>query len=87
MKATIVNFRTARHHQTQNQLVLKVDGVSDKSAAEKLVGKKVSYKCDGKSSKIISGEVTSAHGNSGAIRARFEKGLPGQSIGTSIELN
>ncbi|MFP4656174.1 MAG: 50S ribosomal protein L35ae [Candidatus Woesearchaeota archaeon] len=87
MKATIVNFRTARHHQTYNQMVLKAEGIADKEAAGKLVGKKVTYKCVGKSGKTISGQITGAHGNSGALKARFDSGLPGQAIGTSIEIN
>ncbi len=86
MKATIVNFRTARHHQTYNQVVLKAEGISDKEAASKLVGKKVSFACSGSSAKTIAGEVTAPHGNSGALRARFERGLPGQAIGTSIDI-
>ncbi len=86
MKATIVNFRTARHHQTQNQLVLKVADVKDKDSAAKMIGRKVSYRCTGKAGKTISGEITAAHGNSGALRARFEKGIPGQALGTQIDI-
>ena len=30
----------------------------------------------------IEGRISAAHGNSGAIRAIFERGLPGQALGT-----
>ena len=50
-------------------------GYNDNST--ELIGKKVTYKT--KNQEII-GEVTSLHGVKGAIRVRFEKGMPGQSI-------
>ncbi len=81
-----MNFRSARHHQDQNQLIVSVSSVSDRNSAEKLIGKKVSYSCEGKQKKVISGEVASAHGNSGALRAIFEKGLPGQCIGRKVKI-
>ena len=37
--------------------------------------------------KIIQGKVAGAHGNKGVIRAIFEKGLPGQSVGTEVEIS
>ncbi|MFW6230547.1 MAG: 50S ribosomal protein L35ae [Nanoarchaeota archaeon] len=86
MNAVIVNFRTARHHQTGNQAVLKIDSVADKDAAEKLVGKKVSFACEGKDKKVIAGKISAAHGNSGAVRALFECGLPGQAIGKTVKV-
>ncbi|MFA4983551.1 MAG: 50S ribosomal protein L35ae, partial [Candidatus Micrarchaeia archaeon] len=36
--------------------------------------------------KEIIGKVSKAHGNSGAVLARFDKGLPGQAIGTEVEI-
>jgi ribosomal protein L35AE/L33A len=33
------------------------------------------------------GRVSKAHGNSGAVLLRFDKGLPGQAVGTEIEIN
>ena len=34
--------------------------------------------------KEINGKVASAHGNKGALRVIFEKGLPGQSVGQKV---
>ena len=81
MNATIVNFRRGKHRQTCNQAIIKVEKVDDIDAAKKLVGKSVKYVCEGKSKTEIVGKVASSHGNSGAIRVLFEKGLPGQAIG------
>ncbi|MCB1084399.1 MAG: 50S ribosomal protein L35ae, partial [Simkania sp.] len=37
--------------------------------------------------KDITGEVRSAHGNSGALRVLFETGMPGQAIGKTVAIN
>jgi len=60
-----------------------VDGVSGKAASEKLMGKKVEWTTP--SGKKILGEVTRTHGKK-AVVVRFEKGLPGQSLGTELEI-
>jgi large subunit ribosomal protein L35Ae len=84
MEGTIVNFRTARHHQYDNHMVIKPEGYSEREKAKSLVGKTVVWTTE--TGKEIKGKVASAHGNSGAIRAIFEKGMPGQSVGTKIKI-
>lgn len=64
-------------------MILSVEGVSSREKAQELVGKTVNYNT-GK--RTISGEVASAHGNSGAIRVIFETGMPGQALGKEVEL-
>lgn len=86
MQGTIVNFKSSRHRQTGNQAVIKIVDLVSREDAEKLVGKKVSYACEGKDKKVIAGEIRSAHGNSGAVRALFEKGLPGQAVGAKVSI-
>jgi large subunit ribosomal protein L35Ae len=84
MEGTIVNFRQGRHTQTTNQMVIEVEGLDSKDKAAKLAGKKVTFTT--LSGKKIMGEVRSAHGNSGAIRVLFEKGLPGQSLTRKVSI-
>jgi large subunit ribosomal protein L35Ae len=84
MKATIINFRKGVHTQKDNQLVLEVEGISSKEDAAKLVGKAVVWKTP--SGKEMKGKVSSPHGNKGAVRAIFEKGMPGQCISTKAEI-
>jgi len=86
MKAVIVNFKGGRHTQIGNQMIVKVESVDSREKASKLVGKEMVYACQGKAKKEIKGKVTSAHGNSGAVRVYFEKGMPGQSVGKEIKL-
>lgn len=84
MEGTIVNFRQGRHTQTTNQMIIEVASLDSKEKAAKLVGKKVTFTTPG--GKKIVGEVRSAHGNSGAIRVLFEKGLPGQSLTKKVTI-
>jgi large subunit ribosomal protein L35Ae len=36
--------------------------------------------------KELKGEIKGAHGNNGAVRVKWERGMPGQSIGTKVEV-
>lgn len=83
MKGTVIQFRRGRHTQKEKHFILDF-GARNRKDAEKFVGKEVSWKSS--SGKIIKGKVSSPHGNKGLVRAIFEKGLPGQSIGTELEV-
>jgi large subunit ribosomal protein L35Ae len=82
MEGIISNFRRSRHTTYKRQMVIKVSGVNSKESAEKIVGKKVSWTSP--ANKVIPGVISAAHGSNGAVRAIFEKGLPGQSISTKV---
>ena len=82
MEGTIVHFRGSRRVKRTNQMVLKVPGVDNKDKASKLIGKKVVWKTS--AGREMVGQITNIHGNSGALRVRFDIGLPGQSIGTKV---
>lgn len=84
MEGVIVNFRGSRRVKKGNHMIIEVKGLESKEKASNLVGKKVVWKTS--SGKVISGKVASAHGNSGALRAIFETGMPGQSIGAKVEI-
>jgi ribosomal protein L35AE/L33A len=85
MKATIMNYRGSHHTQHPKQMILQPDGSKSKEDAQKLVGKKATWTT--KSDKKITGIITAPHGARGAVRIRFDdKGLPGQSLGTKIEI-
>ena len=51
--------------------------------AEKLIGRKVVWK--GENKQLI-GRIVGSHGKNGVVRVRFKKGVPGQAIGTTLEL-
>ena len=84
MKGKVVQFRRGRHRVHEKHYLIDVSA-KNKEDAGKFVGKEVEWKSPG--GKIIKGKISGVHGNKGLVRAIFEKGLPGQSIGTKVEIN
>ena len=87
MKGKIVAFRGSFRTKYGNHLIVMVDGVDKREKAVKLEGKNVEWKNpEGKKKVVISGYVSKAHGGKGCVRVVFEKGLPGQSLGTEVKI-
>lgn len=84
MEGLVKNFRRARHSITMNQIIINVKGVDSKEKASALSGKKVVFKTG--SGKELHGVIMQSHGSNGAVRARFTKGLPGQILGSKVEI-
>lgn len=84
MEGVIVNFRGSEHHKYPNQMVVKVSGIESKEKARGLVNKSVSWKTP--AGNEIKGKVSNIHGNKGTVRVKFEKGMPGQAIGTKVDI-
>ncbi len=85
MEGTIMNYRRGLGTQRTNQYIVQVEGVEEKSKADSLSGRKVVWKTT--SGKEIVGKISKAHGNSGAVLARFNQGLPGQAVGTKVAIS
>ena len=84
MKGVVSAFRQGRHHQKENHVIAHLDGVESRESAKELVGKSADWKTE--TGKIISGKVADAHGNGGAVRIIFDKGLPGQALESELEV-
>lgn len=84
MEATILNYKKGMHTQVNHEMIIKVLGVNNKTEAEKLVSKLVEWTSP--SGKIIKGKIVKAHGNKGALKVKFEKGMPGQSITNKVKV-
>ena len=82
MEGIIINYRGSHKTQNTNQMIVKVDGAQSRDDASKLLKKTLVWTTE--TGKKINGVILSEHGNSGAIRVKFERGLPGQSIGTKV---
>lgn len=78
MRLTVANYRGYPKTRT-NQMIIAVEG----GDASKLIGKKVHWTT--KNGKKFAGSITHTHGKH-AVRARFNEGLPGQALGTEVEL-
>lgn len=88
MNGKIVAFRGSHKTKYGNHMIVMVDGVDNKEKAVELEGKKAMWaNPEGKKKIVISGTVSKAHGGKGCVRVVFEKGLPGQSLGTKVEVN
>ncbi len=84
MNGVVVNFRGSKHRQKGNYMVIIPEGCDKKEKAEKFVGKTVVWESPAK--KQIKGKITAAHGKKGAVRAIFERGMPGQAVGAKIKI-
>lgn len=84
MNGVIVNYRRGRKTMHSNQMIVEVEGINSKSETQKIMGKKAVWKTS--SGKLMVGKVLAPHGGNGAVRVRFAKGLPGQAIGTKLEI-
>jgi large subunit ribosomal protein L35Ae len=83
VQGIIVNYRVGPKTQTPKECIIQFTHVTSASEAGRLVGRKVAWK-SGKS-KVI-GKIVALHGKKGLVRIRFRKGVPGQALGTSVEL-
>jgi large subunit ribosomal protein L35Ae len=84
--ANVIQFRRGRKNYTPRHFLLEVPGTDSREKAAKFVGKDVEWKSSGKEAKLIKGKIAAAHGNNGVVRAIFERGLPGQAIGTEVQI-
>ncbi len=80
----VIQFRRGRKTVHERHFLIEIPGVDSREKAEKFQGKDVEWKSP--AGKIIKGKIAAAHGTKGVVRAIFEKGLPGQSITTKVEI-
>jgi large subunit ribosomal protein L35Ae len=86
MEGRISAFRGSFRRKSGNQMIIHVDGVTEKAKAQALVGKTVVWTAPGKDHKKLKGKISAAHGGKGAVRAIFETGMPGQSLGEAVTI-
>ena len=87
MEGQILSFRRGVRTQKKYQMIIRVDTVKDRKSANSMIGKSVVWTSTGKEKKQIKGQITNVHGNKGALRVQFERGLPGQSLSTKVQIN
>lgn len=83
-KGVVTSYRRGKHLQHPNQVLLKFDDIKNRAEAALLVSKKVKWISP--EGREVLGKILSPHGNSGAVRAKFRTNLPGQAIGTPVQL-
>ncbi len=85
MEGVIASFRRGVRTQKKYQMIIRVKGIDNKEKAKSLIDKSVLWKSSG--GKEIRGVVSNIHGGKGYVRVQFERGLPGQSLGTKVVLS
>ena len=78
----ITNYRTGPKAQRPKECIIAIDNVTSTSAG-KLLGQKVIWQ-SGKSK--LTGKIVGMHGKNGMVRAKFATPVPGQALGTVVEL-
>lgn len=78
----ITNYRIGIRTQQSKECLIEFLGINAGKAGQ-LVGKKVTWS-NGKTK--LAGKIMGIHGRKGIVRARFKRPVPGQAIGTPIEL-
>lgn len=84
-EAIVASFRRGRHTYKPRQFLLVIDGLT-RDEAKELIGKKVVWESKGKKKKKIEGVIKRLHGNKATLLANFERGLPGQALGTKVKI-
>lgn len=79
----ITNYRTGPKDQQPKECLIEFENVTSASIAGKLLGQKVIWK-SGKNK--FTGKIVGMHGKNGMVRARFATPVPGQAVGTLVEL-
>jgi len=79
----ITNYRIGIRTQSSRECLIQFAGVDSAARAGAFIGQKVVWK--GENKRLV-GKIVGFHGKSGAVRAKFKKGVPGQALGTTVEL-
>ena len=80
---TIVNYRIGIRTQNPKECLIQFAHINSASIASQLINRKVVWKQG--DSKLI-GKIAGSHGKNGVVKVKFQKGVPGQALGTKVEL-
>ena len=79
----ILNYRIGIKTQKSKECLIQFAHVNSASIAGQLINRKVVWKQG--DSKLI-GKIAGSHGKKGVVKVKFQKGVPGQALGTTVEL-
>ncbi len=79
----IMNYRIGIRTQSSRECLIQFAHVDSTAQAGRFLGQKVVWK--GENKKLI-GKIVGFHGKNGVVIVKFKKGVPGQALGTTVEL-
>ncbi len=80
----VIGYRRGWNDQYPNQVLLKIYGVDSRNIASKFIGAKVVLK--DRYGNVYRGKIVKTHGKRGVVRAVFKPNLPGQALGSTVEI-
>lgn len=81
---TILNFKTGMHRQEHHHILIGLPNVDNAESASRYIGRRAVW--TSKTGKRIVGRIISVHGRNGTLLGRFRRGLPGQALGSNVEI-
>ncbi|OAG31361.1 large subunit ribosomal protein L35Ae [Nematocida displodere] len=89
--ATFISFKRSQRTTHPRYALIRIDEVTSKEQAEKYIGNavemyipKTKVQQNGFKERTVTGYIHRVHGNSGVLRARFEKNLCPKFIGSFV---
>lgn len=79
----ITNYRIGIRTQQPKECLIELNNITSASTAGKLIGQKIVW-MSGKNK--FTGKIVGVHGRNGMVRVRFARPVPGQAIGTVVQL-
>jgi len=79
----VVSYRLGPKAQRSNECILWFPSVKSLSEAARLIGRKIAWPVG---ERRIRGKIVALHGKKGRVRVRFKKSVPGQALGTPVEI-
>eukprot|EP01012_Entosiphon_sulcatum_P044817 TRINITY_DN59657_c0_g1_i1.p1 TRINITY_DN59657_c0_g1~~TRINITY_DN59657_c0_g1_i1.p1 ORF type:complete len:150 (+),score=24.32 TRINITY_DN59657_c0_g1_i1:27-476(+) len=99
----VVSFKRTHKSVDPHTIILKIDGVLDKTHVPFYLGKRVAYvyraakktasatedgkKTSKRETRKIWGKITRAHGRKGMVKATFSPNLPAKAFGRSVRVH
>ena len=83
VQGRITNYRTGIREQTSNECLIEFENITSAGLASKLVGQKVTWT---NGTTKLTGKIRGPHGKNGMVKVRFVRGVPGQAVGSIVEL-
>jgi len=82
-EGVIVSCRRGPKTQKPKEYILRFPSIKSVGGAARLIGLKVAWPV-GKNE--VRGKIVGLHGKNGLVRARFRRGVPGQALGSLVEI-
>lgn len=92
MRIFLTQVNRSKVNQYVGTTLIRIDGVKDRKDTEYYMGKRVAYVYRGKKEingtrvRVIWGKIARPHGNSGVVRARFQKNIPARALGATVRV-